>query len=101
MDQRMDFAQTAPEAYQALAALDRHVRAHVDGTVLELVKLRASCWNQKRAPGPSRKSLALPPSVHRTCPVGRSTRYSADVSRAESSTRPPGSAWIALRWKTS
>jgi AhpD family alkylhydroperoxidase len=45
VDQRIDFAQTAPEAYQALAALDRYVRSHVDGTVLELVKLRASVLN--------------------------------------------------------
>jgi AhpD family alkylhydroperoxidase len=45
MDQRLSFKDLAPEAYEALATLDRYVRGHVDGTLLELVKLRASILN--------------------------------------------------------
>ena len=45
MDQRMAFHELAPEAYAALTALDKYVRGHVDGPLLELVKLRASILN--------------------------------------------------------
>jgi AhpD family alkylhydroperoxidase len=45
MDQRLAFKDLAPEAYEALATLDRYVRRHVDGTLLHLVKLRASILN--------------------------------------------------------
>ncbi|WP_435588195.1 carboxymuconolactone decarboxylase family protein [Micromonospora aurantiaca (nom. illeg.)] len=42
---RMDMAAVAPEAYQAVLGLEKYVRANVDHTVLELVKLRASMRN--------------------------------------------------------
>jgi AhpD family alkylhydroperoxidase len=45
MDQRLAFKDLAPEAYEALSTLDRFVRRHVDGTLLTLVKLRASILN--------------------------------------------------------
>jgi AhpD family alkylhydroperoxidase len=45
VDQRMNLKDVAPEAYDALATLDRYVRRHVDGTLLHLVKLRASVLN--------------------------------------------------------
>ena len=45
MDQRLSFKDLAPEAYEALSTLDRYVRRHVDGTLLTLVKLRASILN--------------------------------------------------------
>jgi AhpD family alkylhydroperoxidase len=41
----MSFQDLAPEAYDALITLDRYVRRHVDGTLLGLVKLRASILN--------------------------------------------------------
>ncbi|RKN42813.1 carboxymuconolactone decarboxylase family protein [Micromonospora endolithica] len=43
--QRMNPAQVAPEAYQAVLGMERYVRQNVDHTVLELVKLRASMLN--------------------------------------------------------
>ncbi|WBB66880.1 carboxymuconolactone decarboxylase family protein [Micromonospora sp. WMMD812] len=43
--QRMNAAEVAPEAYQAVLGLEKYVRANVDHTVLELVKLRASMLN--------------------------------------------------------
>ncbi|MEJ3749678.1 carboxymuconolactone decarboxylase family protein [Actinomycetes bacterium KLBMP 9797] len=43
--QRMDMVAVAPEAYQAVFGLEKYVRANVDHTVLELVKLRASILN--------------------------------------------------------
>ena len=45
MQARMDFKRVAPEAHRAVAALDGYVKAHLDHTVLELVKLRASILN--------------------------------------------------------
>jgi AhpD family alkylhydroperoxidase len=45
VDQRMNLKDVAPEAYDALATLDRYVRRHVDGALLHLVKLRASVLN--------------------------------------------------------
>jgi AhpD family alkylhydroperoxidase len=43
--QRMNLQQVAPEAYQAVAGLEQYIRANVEPTVLELVKLRASILN--------------------------------------------------------
>ncbi|MCK9923780.1 carboxymuconolactone decarboxylase family protein [Frankia sp. AgPm24] len=45
MTQRMNIAEVAPEGYKAVLGLEAHVRRHVDATVLELVKLRASVLN--------------------------------------------------------
>lgn len=45
MTPRMNLQQVAPEAYQEVAGLERYVRANVEPTVLELVKLRASIRN--------------------------------------------------------
>ncbi|MFI7212632.1 carboxymuconolactone decarboxylase family protein [Micromonospora maritima] len=42
---RIDMAAVAPEAYRAVLGLEKYVRANVDRTVLELVKLRASMLN--------------------------------------------------------
>ncbi|WP_422743387.1 carboxymuconolactone decarboxylase family protein [Micromonospora sp. WMMD754] len=42
---RIDMAAVAPEAYRAVLGLEKYVRANVDHTVLELVKLRASMLN--------------------------------------------------------
>ncbi|MEH1168212.1 carboxymuconolactone decarboxylase family protein [Micromonospora sp. CPCC 205539] len=43
--QRMNAAEVAPKAYQAVLGLEKYVQANVDHTVLELVKLRASVLN--------------------------------------------------------
>ncbi|MBM0279231.1 carboxymuconolactone decarboxylase family protein [Micromonospora sp. STR1s_6] len=43
--QRMNPAEVAPQAYQAVMGMEKYVRANVDHTVLELVKLRASMIN--------------------------------------------------------
>lgn len=43
--QRMNVAEVAPEAFQAVLGLEKYVRANVEHTVLELVKLRASMLN--------------------------------------------------------
>ncbi|SCG38570.1 alkylhydroperoxidase AhpD family core domain-containing protein [Micromonospora echinaurantiaca] len=43
--QRMDAAEVAPEAYHAVLGLEKYVRANVEHTVLELVKIRASMLN--------------------------------------------------------
>ncbi|MEU5941481.1 carboxymuconolactone decarboxylase family protein [Micromonospora sp. NPDC047548] len=42
---RINMAAVAPEAYQAVLGLEKYVRANLDHTVLELVKLRASMLN--------------------------------------------------------
>ncbi|WP_238434161.1 carboxymuconolactone decarboxylase family protein [Micromonospora tarensis] len=41
----MNPAEVAPQAYQAVMGMEKYVRANVDHTVLELVKLRASMIN--------------------------------------------------------
>ncbi|MEU4775610.1 carboxymuconolactone decarboxylase family protein [Micromonospora sp. NPDC023644] len=43
--QRMNVAEVAPQAYQAVLGLEKYVRANVGHTVLALVKLRASMLN--------------------------------------------------------
>ncbi|GIJ78518.1 alkylhydroperoxidase AhpD family core domain-containing protein [Micromonospora phaseoli] len=43
--QRMNVAEVAPQAFSAVMGLEKYVRANVDHTVLELVKLRASMLN--------------------------------------------------------
>lgn len=43
--QRMNAAQIAPEGYHAVMGLEKYIRANVDHTTLELVKLRASILN--------------------------------------------------------
>ncbi|MEV4757993.1 carboxymuconolactone decarboxylase family protein [Micromonospora sp. NPDC049559] len=45
MTQRMNVSKVAPEAYQAVLGLERYVRARVDHTLLELIKIRASVIN--------------------------------------------------------
>ena len=45
MTQRINIAQVAPAAYQAVLGLERYIRENVDPTVLELVKLRGSILN--------------------------------------------------------
>ncbi|MEU4680628.1 carboxymuconolactone decarboxylase family protein [Micromonospora sp. NPDC023737] len=42
---RLNTSEVAPEAYQAVMGLEKYVRANVEPTVLELVKLRASMLN--------------------------------------------------------
>ncbi|MFT7837283.1 carboxymuconolactone decarboxylase family protein [Saccharothrix sp. BKS2] len=42
---RMNFAAVAPEAYRLMIELNSYVTRHVDHTLLELVKLRASVLN--------------------------------------------------------
>ncbi|MGW0434261.1 carboxymuconolactone decarboxylase family protein [Micromonospora sp. NPDC003197] len=45
MEQRIDMAAVAPAGFQAVLGLEKYVRANVEHTVLELVKLRASMIN--------------------------------------------------------
>jgi AhpD family alkylhydroperoxidase len=45
MGERMALAKVVPEAYRAIAGLERYVQGSVDHRVLELVKLRASILN--------------------------------------------------------
>ena len=45
MKPRMDMIKVVPQAYQAVMGLETYVREHVDHTLLELVKLRASMLN--------------------------------------------------------
>jgi alkylhydroperoxidase family enzyme len=45
MNQRLNFAEAAPEVFEHLSALDQHIGAHVEHPLLELVKLRASMIN--------------------------------------------------------
>ncbi|MDI2132370.1 carboxymuconolactone decarboxylase family protein [Yinghuangia seranimata] len=45
MQQRMDMSEVSPEGYSAVLGLEKYVRANVDHTLLELVKLRASVLN--------------------------------------------------------
>jgi AhpD family alkylhydroperoxidase len=45
MTQRIDMGKVAPEAYRAVYGLESYVREHVEPTLLELVKLRASMIN--------------------------------------------------------
>ena len=45
MNQRLKFAETAPEAYAAVLGLEKYNRKAVDPVVYELVKLRASILN--------------------------------------------------------
>ena len=45
MTQRLNFAKSAPEMYTHLAALDTHIGEHIEHSLFELVKLRASMIN--------------------------------------------------------
>lgn len=45
MEPRMTMNDVAPEAYQAVLGMELYARKHVDPTLLELVKLRASMVN--------------------------------------------------------
>jgi AhpD family alkylhydroperoxidase len=45
MSQRMRIHEVVPEAYQAVLGLEKYCGTHVDPTVYELVKLRASMVN--------------------------------------------------------
>ena len=42
---RMAMQSVAPEAYEAVLGMERYIRKHVEPTLLELVKLRASMLN--------------------------------------------------------
>ena len=43
--QRMDLMEVVPDAYQAVLGLEKYARSHVEPTLYELVKLRASMIN--------------------------------------------------------
>ena len=45
MSQRLQMSQVNPKAYQAVLGLEQYIRANVEPTVLELLKLRASILN--------------------------------------------------------
>jgi len=45
MSERISMAAVAPEAYKTVRGLEKYIRARVDPTLLELVKLRASMLN--------------------------------------------------------
>lgn len=45
MESRMDIGKVIPEAYRKVYALEQYAAAHVDPTLYELVKLRASMIN--------------------------------------------------------
>jgi AhpD family alkylhydroperoxidase len=45
MESRMAMHEVAPAAYQAVLGMEQYVRKHVEPTLLELVKLRASMTN--------------------------------------------------------
>lgn len=45
MSQRLNFAAAAPDLYRQLSALDRHISEHIEHSLYELVKLRASIIN--------------------------------------------------------
>jgi AhpD family alkylhydroperoxidase len=45
MDQRLNFAKSAPELYEHVSALDHHIGEHIEHSLFELVKLRASIIN--------------------------------------------------------
>jgi AhpD family alkylhydroperoxidase len=45
MTARIDIVSASPDAYAALSGVERHLREHVDHTLYELVKLRASIIN--------------------------------------------------------
>ncbi|UPK74475.1 carboxymuconolactone decarboxylase family protein [Nocardioidaceae bacterium SCSIO 66511] len=45
MNQRLKFAETAPDAYKAVLGLEKYNRRSVDPVVYELVKIRASILN--------------------------------------------------------
>ncbi|CUU53604.1 hypothetical protein Ga0074812_101102 [Parafrankia irregularis] len=69
--QRLDMASVVPEAYKAVMHLEKHVRSTVDGTVLELVKLRASILNGWAH---SRSSHIVRQDVQACLPVRPGTR---------------------------
>lgn len=46
MTQRMNVSTAAPEGFKAVIGLEEYVRANVEHTILELVKLRASILNE-------------------------------------------------------
>ena len=45
MNQRLNFAKSAPELYKHVSALDQHIGEHIEHSLFELVKLRASMIN--------------------------------------------------------
>ena len=45
MTVRMNLAEVAPDAYKAVLGMEKYARRHVDPTLYELVKLRASIVN--------------------------------------------------------
>src|ERR1039457_2336103 len=59
----------------------------------------ASCWKANGRPGPSAKSLFLPPSRHMMAPVVRLSLKTVHVNRDEMSRLPSESGFTELRWK--
>lgn len=68
MDQRLDHTKSSPEGFRAMLAVEKHVAASVDHTLLHLIKLRASqinacayCidmhWKDARAAGETEQRL--------------------------------------------
>ncbi|MFO0784540.1 MAG: carboxymuconolactone decarboxylase family protein [Phycisphaerales bacterium] len=68
MNARLDYAKASPGGFQAMMAVEKHVRGAVDSAILHLVKLRASqingcafCidmhWKDARAAGESEQRL--------------------------------------------
>lgn len=45
MEPRMDMSKVVPDAYQAVLGLEKYAATHVDPTLYELIKLRASMIN--------------------------------------------------------
>src|SRR3954471_418712 len=45
MTQRLNFTRSAPDLYKLVAGLDAHIGEHIDHSLFELVKLRASMIN--------------------------------------------------------
>ena len=45
MTQRLNFAKSAPDLYKLVAGLDAHIGDHIEHSLFELVKLRASMIN--------------------------------------------------------
>lgn len=45
MNARLDYAKASPGGFQAMMAVEKHVRGAVDGAILHLIKLRASQIN--------------------------------------------------------
>lgn len=97
MTQRLAWAKAAPEAYAAMAALERYAAANLDPRLFELVKLRASLMNgcayctdmhsfDALAAGENLQRLLMI-SVWREAPYLYSEREQAALALTEEATR--------------